>query len=103
MIEEGGAQPEEIYFMCSEFFVFVRNWVDFLVQFGGRKIPHRIGKDQPKVCYEDGTVTFSDKSMIKKIKSVSVFDYYLRLYCHQLRDGRLEHPFPYRTTGQPPV
>jgi hypothetical protein len=93
MIEEGGAQPEEIYFMCSEFFVFVRNWEDFLVRFGGRTIPHRIGKDKkPEVCYEDRTVTFGDDSVIKKVKSAGVFDFYLRLY-FSLRDGRLERAF----------
>jgi hypothetical protein len=46
MIEEGGAQPKEIRFMCSEFFVFVRNGEEFLVRFGGRKIPYRIDKEK---------------------------------------------------------
>ena len=87
MIEEGGAQPEEIYF------VFLRNWEDSLVRFGGRQIPHKIGKDKSKMSYEDRTVTFGDNSIIRKIRSVGVFDYYLRLYS-RLRDGRLERSFP---------
>jgi hypothetical protein len=92
MIEEGRAQPEEIYFMCSEFFVFVRDSEDFLVRFGGRTIPHRIGKDKPEACYENRTVIFGDGSVIKKIKSVGVFDFYLKLY-FRLRDQGLERSF----------
>jgi hypothetical protein len=80
MIEEGGAQPEEIRFMCSEFFVYVRYGEDFLVRFGERKIPYRIGKEKVRMCYEDRTVTFGDNSVIKKVRSVGVFDYYLALF-----------------------
>jgi hypothetical protein len=79
MIEEGKAQPEEIRFMCSEFFVWVRNGEDFLVRFGERRIPCRIDKDKLRVCYEDGTVTLDGYSPIT-VKSVAVFDYYLTLY-----------------------
>jgi hypothetical protein len=56
MIEEGGVQREEICFICSEFFVWVRNGEHFLVRFGERRIPSRIDKHKSKVCYEDGTV-----------------------------------------------
>jgi hypothetical protein len=38
MIEEGGAQPEELRFICSDFFVYARNGQEFLVRFGGRRI-----------------------------------------------------------------
>jgi len=42
MIDEGRAQPEEIRFLCSEFFVFVRNGEDFLVRWGERTKPYKI-------------------------------------------------------------
>jgi len=80
MLEEGGAQPEQIRFMCSEFFIFVRHGEDFLVRFGGRKIPYRIDEHKVRMCYEDRTVTFGENSVIKKVRSVGVFDYYLNLY-----------------------
>jgi hypothetical protein len=44
------------------------------------------------VCYENRTVIFGDGSVIKKIKSAGVFDFYLKLYFH-LREGPLERPF----------
>ena len=88
MIEEGGAQPEEIRFMCSEFFVFVRNGEDFLVRFGGRKIPYRIDKEKVRMCYEHHTVMFDDNSVIKKVRSVGVFDYYFTLYNYTMRFAR---------------
>ena len=53
MIEEGRAQPEEIRFMCSEFFIWVHNGEDFLVRFGERTIPCRFNKDKLRVCYEN--------------------------------------------------
>ncbi len=79
MIEEGKVQPEEIRLMCSEFFVFGRNGEDFLVQFGGRRYPHRIDKAKLRVCYEGGTVTL-DGNVPIRVKLVAIFDYYLTLY-----------------------
>jgi hypothetical protein len=32
------------------------------------------------MCYEDHTVIFDDNSVIKKVRSVGVFDYYLTFY-----------------------
>src|ERR1700730_3457424 len=49
MIERGKAQPEEICFMCSEFFVFRRNGEDFLVQCGDPRYSYRIDKTSLRV------------------------------------------------------
>ncbi len=80
MIEEGNAQPEEIRFMCSEFFVWVRNGEEFLIRFGERRIPYRIHREKLNVCYVDGTITLDGNTLIKLKSSVAVFDYYLGLY-----------------------
>jgi len=79
MIAEGKAQPEEIWFMCSEFFIWVRNGEHFLVRFGERRIPFRIDKPKLRLCYKDGTVTLEGYFPIR-VKSVGVFDYYLTIY-----------------------
>ncbi len=77
MIEEGMAQPEEIRFICSEFFVFRRAFFvfrrdgeDFLAQFGGVRIPCRIQKEEIKASYENGTVTLGDA--VLKVNSVGI-------------------------------
>ena len=92
IIEEGRAQPEEIRFMCSEFFIWVHNGEDFLVRFGERRSPYRINKDKLRVCYENGTVMIEGCSPIR-IKSVATFDYYLTLYAAlcQGRDYRADN------------
>jgi hypothetical protein len=82
MIEEGNAQPEEIRFMCSEFFVWVRNGEEFLIRFGERRIPSRINKKKLNVCYVDSTIALDGNTPIKLKSSVAVFDYYLGLYCN---------------------
>jgi hypothetical protein len=82
MIEEGNAQPEEIRFMCSEFFVWVRNGEEFLIRFGERRIPSRINKKKLNVCYVDSTIALDGNTFIKLKSSVAVFDYYLGLYCN---------------------
>ena len=79
MIEEGGAQPEELRFICSDFFVYARNNEVFLVRFGGRRIPYRIEKTKLIVCYVDSTVTLHGYRPIR-VESVGVFEYYFRLY-----------------------
>ncbi len=79
MIAESKVQPEEIRFMCSEFFIWARNGEHLLVQFGERRIPYRIDKDKLRVCYKEGTVTSEGYPPIS-VKSVAVFDYYLSLY-----------------------
>jgi hypothetical protein len=80
MIEEGRVQPEQIRFMCSEFFVFVRNREDFLVRFGERRYPYRFEQTKVRISYMDGIVTFGDHSAIKNVRSIGVFDYYLTLF-----------------------
>ena len=79
MIEDGRVQPDQIRFMCSEFFVCVRNGEELLVRFGERRHPYRIGRGEWRVSYADGTVIFEGYSRIK-LKSVGVFVYYLSLY-----------------------
>jgi hypothetical protein len=79
MIEQGKAQPEEIRFMCSEFFVFRRNGKDCLVQSGDPRHLYQIHKDSLIASYEDGTVTLKGYSPIRP-KSVGVFAYYFILY-----------------------
>jgi hypothetical protein len=78
MIAEGLAQPEEIRLMCSAFFVLRRNGEDFLVRFGERRYPYRIGKERLRVSYENDTVTLSGNLL--KVKSVGTFEYYFHLY-----------------------
>lgn len=85
MIAEGNAQPEEIRFMCSEFFVLRRNGEDFLVRFGERRYPRRIQKGSLRVRYESGTITFNDGPPIR-VKSVGVFEHYFDLYAALVRD-----------------
>jgi hypothetical protein len=72
VVAEGKVQPEEIRFMCSEFFIWVRNGEHFLVRFGERRIPYRIDKNKLRVCYKDGTVTPEGYPPIS-VKSVGVF------------------------------
>src|SRR5277367_6312535 len=67
MIEEGRAQPEEIRFVCSEFFVFVRNGEHFLVRWGERTNPYRIDKDKVEISFETRTVTFGNNSNIRNV------------------------------------
>lgn len=86
MIEEGRAQPEEIRFMCSEFFIWVHNGEDFLVRFGERRISYRFNKDKLRVCYENDTVMIEGFSPIR-IKSVATFDYYVTQYAALCQGG----------------
>ena len=79
MIEQGKAQPEEICFMCSEFFIFRRNGEDCLVQSGDPRYLYQIDRDSLRASYEDGTVTLKGYSPIRP-KSVGVFAYYFSLY-----------------------
>ena len=79
MIEQGKAQPEEINFMCSEFFIFRRNGKDFLVQCGDPRYLYQIDRDSLRASYEDGTVTLKGRPPIRP-KSVGVFAYYFSLY-----------------------
>jgi len=79
MIEQGKAQPEEICFMCSEFFVFRRNGEDFLVQCGDPRYLYQIDRDSLRASYEHGAVTLKGYSPIRP-KSVGVFAYYFSLY-----------------------
>ena len=79
MIEQGKAQPEEICFMCSEFFIFRRNRKDCLVQSGDPRYVYQIDKESLRASYEDGTVTLKGCSPIRP-KSVGVFAYYFSLY-----------------------
>src|ERR1700741_5174646 len=79
IIEQGKAQPEEICFMCSEFFIFRRNGKDRLVQSGDPRYVYQIDKESLRVSYEDGTVTLKGCSPIRP-KSVGVFAYYFNLY-----------------------
>ena len=79
MIEQGKAQPEEIRFMCSEFFICRRNGKDFLVQTGDPRHVYQIDRESLRASYEDGTVTLKGYSPIR-LKSVGVFAYYFILY-----------------------
>lgn len=79
MIEQGKAQPEEICFMCSEFFIFRRNGKDRLVQSGDPRYVYQIDRENLRASYEDGTVTLKGYSPIRP-KSVGVFAYYFSLY-----------------------
>ena len=78
MIAEGLAQPREIRFMCSAFFVLRRNGEDFLVRFGERRYPCMIGSERLRVSYENGTVTLGGNRL--KVKSVGIFEHYFNLY-----------------------
>jgi hypothetical protein len=79
MIEERGVQRGEIWLMCSEFFIWVRNGEHFLVRFGERRFPYRIDKPKFKVCHQDGTVILEGYPPIR-LKSIRVFAYYFALY-----------------------
>jgi hypothetical protein len=79
MIEQGKAPPEEICFMCSEFFIFRRNGKDCLVQCGDPRYVYQIDRESLRASYEDGTVTLKGYSPIRP-KSVGVFAYYINLY-----------------------
>jgi hypothetical protein len=79
MIEEGGVQREEVCFICSEFFIWVRNGEHFLVRFGERRVPYRIDKHKFKVCYEHGTVILEGYPPIR-LKPIGAFAYYFTLY-----------------------
>lgn len=79
MIEQGKAQPEQICFMCSEFFIFRRNGKDRLVQSGDSRYVYQIDRENLRASNEDGTVTLKGYSPIRP-KSVGVFAYYLKLY-----------------------
>jgi hypothetical protein len=79
MIEQGKAQPEEICFMCSEFFIFRRNGKDSLVQTGDPRYVYQIDRESLRVSYEDGIVTLKGHPPIRP-KSVGVFAYYFTLY-----------------------
>jgi hypothetical protein len=79
MIEQGKAPPEEICFMCSEFFIFRRNGKDCLVQCGDPRYVYQIDRESLRASYEDGTVTLKGYSPIRP-KSVGVFAYYFNLY-----------------------
>jgi hypothetical protein len=78
MIAEGNAQPDEIRFVCSAFFVLRRDSEDFLVRFGERRFPNRIGKGRLHVNYESGTITSNGLTL--KVKSVGLFEHYFSLY-----------------------
>ena len=78
MIAEDRAQPDEIRFICALFFIMRRNAHDFLVRFGERRYPIRIGKERLRVSYERGTVTLNDLTI--EVNSVGIFEYYFSLY-----------------------
>jgi hypothetical protein len=79
MIAEGNAQPEEIRFICSAFFILRRSGEDWLVRFGERRYPYKINEGRLRVNYTGGTVTL-DESLTIKVKSVGIFDHYFGLY-----------------------
>src|ERR1700730_16102951 len=79
MIEQGKAQPEEICFMCSEYFIFRRNGKDSLVQTGDPRYVYQIDRESLRVSYEDGIVTLKGHPPIRP-NSVGVFAYYFTLY-----------------------
>jgi hypothetical protein len=80
MIEESTASPEQVRFMCSEFFVVRRNEEDLLVRFGGRRYPYKITEKKFAENYVDRTVTLDNHSTIRNVKSPRTFSFYLHLY-----------------------
>ena len=90
MIAEGYAQPDEIRFVCSTFFVLRQDGEDLLVRFGKRRVPNRIGNGQLRVSYESGTITFNGLTL--KVKSVGLFEHYFNLYVTLVKN-RLKKPW----------
>jgi hypothetical protein len=85
MIAEGNAQPEEIRFMCSAFFIMRRNGDDFLIRFGERRYPYRIIKGLLRVSYESGAVILAGDRTIK-VTSVGIFEHYFNIYSALVRN-----------------